>query len=417
MMEKITEKRRFDESVIELYDYHPPRRGEVREGVVIAVEEQGILVDIGAKYDGVVPREELDEEAAARLAVGERVAVYIVGPQDNEGNLLVSIRRAQQEMDWQRAKALLESGELWEGKVTGYNKGGLLVPFGHLDGFVPQSHLMSFPQNLSPEERAQRLADFIGEMLPLKVIEVDRGRRRLVLSHREAIHDWRREQRTRLLKQLTEGEIVHGTVTEIHDFGAFVDVGGAEGLIHISELSWHHVEHPSEVVREGQKLDVYILELDHERKRIALSLKRLQPDPWSLVGERYAPGDLIEGVVTRITNYGAFVRLEEGVEGLVHVSEMPRGTGPQEAVSPGERVLVRVLTADPEHHRISLSLRQVPSPHQERQPPQAEGGDPESVEVPMPKESAEDEFEDPVDDTAIATDTILPAPHQEAMYA
>lgn len=346
------------------YDYYPPQRGDIRQGVLLSVADGRAIVDIGTKREGIVPKRDLEllgEEAMAQLTVGDEVTVYVMRPEDREGNLLVSINRARWEADWKRAEELLESEDIWEGEAKGYNKGGLLVPFGRLQGFVPMSHIVELPRSLSQEEKKEHLAGFVGEKLPLKVIEVNRHRRRLILSNRAAVRAWRRKQREHLLEELCEGDVVHGTVSSLCDFGAFVDLGGADGLVHISELAWHRVKHPSEVLEEGWEVDVYVLRLDYERKRIGLSLKRLQPDPWSLVDVKYTPNDLVEGVVTNIVDFGAFVRVEEGVEGLVHVSEMPNGVSPKEAVSPGQQVLVRVLRVQPDRRRMGLSLRQVDS--------------------------------------------------------
>jgi small subunit ribosomal protein S1 len=355
-----------EESMEELitgpYDYRPPQRGDVREGVIVSMEDHQAIVDIGGKREGVVPKRDLEllgEEAVAQLAVGDEVAVYVMRPEDRDGNLRVSINRAQQEADWERARELLESEKVWEEEVVGHNRGGLLISFGRIQGFIPQSHVAELPRGLSREQRLERLPEFVGQKMPVKVVEVDRRRRRLVLSNRAAIRAWRREQRERLLGELTEGEVVHGTVSSLCDFGVFVDLGGADGLVHVSELAWHRVRHPSEVLEEGQEVDVYVLRLDYDRQRIGLSLKRLQPDPWSLVASKYVPGDLVEGVVTNVVDFGAFVRVEEGVEGLVHVSEMPDGLSPEEAVQPGERVLVRVLHVQPDRRRMGLSLREV----------------------------------------------------------
>jgi len=346
------------------YDYYPPQRGDIRQGILLSLEDDQAIVDIGGKREGIVPKRDLEllgEEAVSQLAVGGEVAVYIMRLEDRDGNLLVSINLAQQEADWKRAEELLENEEIGEGEVEGYNRGGLLVPFGRLQGFVPMSHIAELPRGLSREEKKERLAELVGEKLPLKVIEVNRRRRRLVLSNRAAVRAWRRKQRERLLEELCEGDVVHGTVRSLCDFGAFVDLGGADGLVHISELAWHRVKHPSGVLEEGQEIDVYVLRLDYERKRIGLSLKRLQPDPWSLVDVKYAPDDLVEGIVTNVMDFGAFVRVEEGVEGLVHVSEMPNGIPPQEVVSSGQRVLVRVLSVQPDRRRMGLSLQQVAS--------------------------------------------------------
>ena len=350
------------------YDYQPPQRGDIRRGILISVEDGPAIVDIGGKREAIVPRRDLellDEDTAIQLTVGAEVMVVVLSPEDRDGNLLVSINLAQKEKDWIRAEEFLESGDVLEEEVVGQNKGGLLVSFGRIQGFVPASHVVELPRRLSQEERQERLTELIGEKLPLKVIEVDRPRRRLVLSNREAVQIWKRQQRERMVKKLVEGDVVHGRVSSLRDFGAFVDLGGADGLVHISELAWHWVNHPSELLAEGQEVDVYVIQLDHEHMRIGLSLKRLQPDPWSLVAERYTPGDLVEGTVTNVVDFGAFVCVEEGVEGLVHASEIPDGLSSQEAVSLGQRVWVRVLSVQSERHRVGLSLRDVSDRNQE----------------------------------------------------
>jgi small subunit ribosomal protein S1 len=247
------------------------------------------------------------------------------------------------------------------GNRIGHNRGGLVVPFGKVRGFVPASQIDRFPRRLEPEEKRRRLAALVGQRLALKVIEVDRRRRRLILSERAGRRAWRRKQRQRLLNELCEGDVLRGTVSTLCNFGAFVDLGGADGLAHISELSWGRIRHPREVVRVGDEVDVYVLRLDHERNRIALSLKRLQPDPWTLVDEKYEVGQLVEGVVTKVVRFGAFVEIEPGLEGLLHVSELadiaPRN--PRDLVKEGDRLLVRIIRIQSWRRRMGLSLREV----------------------------------------------------------
>jgi small subunit ribosomal protein S1 len=255
----------------------------------------------------------------------------------------------------------MESGELQEGEVIGHNRGGLLISFGGLQAFLPQSQIGAFPRGLSREERMERLPSLVGEKLPFKVIEVERRRRRLVVSNRDAVRAWERMQRQRLLEELTEGDVVRGTVSSLRDFGAFVDLGGADGLIHISELAWHRVKHASEVLSKGQEIEVYVLRLDYERQRIGLSLRRLQPDPWSLAEDTITPGDVVGGEVTNVVDFGAFVRVAEGIEGLVHVSEIPGGLSAEDALTRGAKVQVRVLRIDAGRERLGLSLRDMPN--------------------------------------------------------
>jgi small subunit ribosomal protein S1 len=270
------------------------------------------------------------------------------------------------EKDWTKAQEFLESGQVWEGQVSGSNRGGLLVRFGHIRGFVPASHLWGLDSpHLPPDQRQAKLQAYARQKLPLKVIEVDRDRRRLILSERLARRQLRQQTMERLLDELLEGQVVRGTVTRLVNFGAFVDLGGADGLTHVSELAWWRVRHPKEVVQVGDEVDVYILRLDHQRKRISLSLKRLQPSPWDLIDETYTQGQLVSGVVKNVVEFGAFVVLDIGVEGLVHVSELadPPPSDPRQVVQQGDELVLRILRVDSFHHRLSLSLKRV-SPQQ-----------------------------------------------------
>ncbi|MEA3346048.1 MAG: S1 RNA-binding domain-containing protein [Chloroflexota bacterium] len=347
------------------YEYQFPQRGDIRKGVIISIEPREIVVDIGVKRDGIVPPRDLEilgEEEMAKLSVGDQVSVYVLNPVDEEGNIIVSINLARKQQDWIRAQEMEQSGDVFEEKVIDFNKGGLLTSFGRLRGFIPASHVSTMPRGLSQGEKMARLKEYVGQMMPLKVIEVDRRRRRLILSERAALREWREQQKKQLLETLTEGKVRHGVVSSLADFGAFVDLGGADGLIHISELSWDRVSHPREVLKPGQEVDVYILRLDRERKRIGLSLKRLQPDPWSLVEEKYQVDQLVKGDITNIVDFGAFARLEPGIEGLIHVSEIAEDDieNPSDVLEPGEEVLLRIISVDPERKRIGLSLRQIP---------------------------------------------------------
>jgi small subunit ribosomal protein S1 len=346
------------------YDYQLPKRGDVHTGVVIEIGDRGAIVDAGFKRDGIVPAgdlDRLDDETLESIQPGDEVAVTVRKPQDEEGRLILSIYQALVREDWQKAEKMMEEGELYEGTISGFNRGGLLVPFGRIRGFIPASHTVGMPRGLKGEERRERLADMVGDEVGLKIIEVDRHRRRLILSQRQARRAWQKIQRKRVMEELTEGETVTGTVTGITDFGAFVDLGGADGLIHISELSWKQVDDPREVVEVGDEVEVYVLNLDWDRTRIALSLKRLKPNPWSQVAEHYEVGELVEGKVSRVLDFGAFVQLNLGVEGLLHVSEMT-GTSqlsPTEILSESQRVLVKIIGIDTHKQRITLSARQV----------------------------------------------------------
>ena len=348
----------------EEYAYHRPQRGDIRKGVILSIDSEEIVVNIGLKREGIVPSsdlEKLGEEAVSELEVGSEVPVFILRPHDQSGNMIVSLHRARLEQDWLNAQELLASGEVWEGVVSGYNRGGLVVPFGKVRGFVPASQITNFPRRLPPDQRESKLAEMVGRKLHLRVIEVDRRRRRLVFSERAGEREWREQQRERLIQELCEGDIVHGKVSNLCKFGAFVDVGGADGLVHVSELSWQRVRHPREVLQVGEEVDVYVLRLDYERKRIGLSIKRLQPEPWTLIDDKYDVGQLVEGTITKVTDFGAFALIKEGVEGLIHISELaePAPNHPREIVQEGEQLLLRIVKLDVRRRRLGLSLKRV----------------------------------------------------------
>jgi small subunit ribosomal protein S1 len=255
----------------------------------------------------------------------------------------------------------MDEEEIIEEEITGFNKGGLLIQFGQIQGFVPASQVISMRRGSQGQDYQQALQDLVGEELPLKVIEVDHRRRRLILSERQARREWRQAQKEEFLEELEESQIRTGVVTSFCDFGAFVNLGVMDGLIHISELSWKRVDKPSDVLELGQEIEVYVLSVDRERERIALSLKRLQPDPWEEAAGKYQEGQLVECVITNVVRFGAFARLEPGIEGLVHISELAEGPvrEPEDIVQVGERLLLKVIRVDMERHRIALSLRQV----------------------------------------------------------
>lgn len=347
------------------YDYERPRRGQIRQGEILKVDSNGVTVDLGLKRDGFVPYkdvERLDEEVVSSLEPGQEIKARVVRLEDAEGHLLLSMYQARFEKDWIRAGKLLESGEIWQDNVTGYNRGGLTVKFGHIQAFVPASHLWESPvRHLSSDQREAELKGYVGQELAFKVIEVNRERRRLIVSERLARQQIREESKERLLSELVEGQVVRGTVNRLANFGVFVDLGGADGLIHVSELAWRRAGHPRDVLQLGDEIDVYILGLDCERKRIGLSLKRLQPDPWTLVDETYTVDQLVSGTVTNVVDFGAFVGLDLGVEGLVHASELadPPPSNPQELLKRGDELVLRILRIDSFRERIGLSLKQV----------------------------------------------------------
>lgn len=344
----------------------PPQRGDVIEGTIVSISPMEVLVDVGCKTEGFVGArdlEHLDRDFRRSLQVGDNVMVYVVRPSDAQGNIVLSLTRAQLESDWKKAEKLFEAGEIVEEAVTDFNRGGLIVNLARVRGFVPASQVVStsIPRDVSDEEREQMLEQVKGTTLRLKIIELDRKRNRLILSERAAVREWRQEQKERLLDDLQPGNTRRGVVSSLCDFGAFVDLGGADGLIHLSELSWRRVGHPKQVLEVGQEVAVYVLSVDKDRRRIALSLKRLQKEPWSTVEERYQIGQLVTGQVTKLTNFGAFVQLDQDIEGLVHISEISdeRIGHPRDVLTEGQEITTRVIRIDADRQRIGLSVRRV----------------------------------------------------------
>jgi small subunit ribosomal protein S1 len=344
-----------------------PRSGEIREGMIASVSNDEILVSIGAKSEGIIPSKELaqlNEDARAKLKVGETVKVFIISPESRQGNLILSLTRAMEEDDWAKADEFLKSKEIHEGKVEGFNKGGLIVEMGYLRGFVPASQVsLSRRMGYTGDTPEQRWSGMIDETMMVRVIEVDRERRRLIMSEKAAAQESRETLKDRLLEELVEGTTRKGRVTSLADFGAFVNINGADGLVHLSEISWDRIEHPSEVLKVGQEIEVKIISIDRERRRIGLSIRRLKNDPWEVYTEAYQIGQLIEGTITRLTKFGAFARIDENLEGLIHVSELSdkRIEHPKEVVSDGDVITLRVIKIDNERRRLGLSLRKVES--------------------------------------------------------
>src|ERR687894_357189 len=343
------------------HDYKSLKYGDVMDGVIMHLDREEILVDIGSKSEGIVPSREystLTPEEKQALAIGDTILVFVVQPENAEGHPVVSIDRARQEKSWRRLQEIHEANEVIEAEVTNYNKGGLLVTLDGVRGFVPASQVTEIRGGDEASKQAD-MARLIGSSLPLKVIEINRHRNRLILSERQAVQERRDVMKERLIDELSEGEVRKGRVSSICDFGAFVDIGGADGLVHLSELSWSRVRHPSEVLRIGQEVDVYVLGINAQEKKIALSIKRTQAEPWSRVAAAYEVGQLVRGTVTQLANFGAFARIEDGIEGLIHVSELvdDRLTHPKQVVSEGDDLLLRIIRIDPQRRRMGLSLR------------------------------------------------------------
>jgi len=344
-----------------------PKSGEIREGTIASINQSQILVSIGAKSEGVIAGRELeviDNEDREAFEVGQEIPVFVVSPEDSNGNVVLSYKRAQEQMAWTSVEKQMEDDEIIESKVIGYNKGGLIVGVQGLRGFVPASQISALRRSQAVGDTPeQRWAKMINEPISVRIIEVDKSRRRLICSERAASSESRQSIKERVIEELDEGQVYTGRVTSLADFGAFVNINGADGLVHLSELSWDRIQHPSEILEIGQEVKVKVINIDREKRRIGLSLRALSDDPWRSRIEKYSVGQLVEGEITRLTKFGAFARLEGDIEGLIHISEISetRIEHPKEVLKEGETVALRIIRIDPEQHRIGLSLRKVDS--------------------------------------------------------
>ena len=344
-----------------------PKKGEIREGIIASVKNNELLVSVGAKSEGVITGrefEQIPDEEKQAFEVGQEILVYVLNVSDQQ--ILLSYNKAREKEDWDFAEKLKESGEPYESEIIGYNKGGLLTSIGKLQGFVPASQVsalrrVSFADGETPD---QRWGKMVGETIKVCVIEVDRERKRLILSERKALNETRESLKDRLLDELQIGDVRKGRVTSLADFGAFVNIDGADGLVHLSEISWERIKHPKEVLHIGQEVEVKIISIDQDQKRIGLSIRQLQEDPWIQKVSHLKERMLVEGTITHITDFGAFAKIDDDLEGLIHVSELSdqRIEHPKEVVHEGEVLTLRIIKIDPERHRIGLSLKKVDSP-------------------------------------------------------
>jgi small subunit ribosomal protein S1 len=350
------------------------KHGDVVEGTVVRIDPDEILVDFGGKSEGVVSNRELmgrrgpreADESRPELKVGDEVLVYVLQPESPEGHAVLSLRRAGLERKWRAMQERFDAGEIVEARVIDHNKGGLIVDLG-VRGFVPISQIVDFPRrprDEQPRDAAQEIAEklqpFVGRTLRLKILEVNRKANRLILSEKVALYEERREKRDELFSSLQVSQRVTGVVRSIAPFGVFIDLGGIDGLVHKSELSWNKVNNPETAYAIGEEVEAEVIDINHERGRISLSIRRLQPDPWQESVAKYTIGDVIEGTVTKLVNFGAFVRVEEGLEGLIHISELSnqRVAHPGDVVKEGEVLKLKIISLDSERHRLGLSLKQ-----------------------------------------------------------
>ena len=344
-----------------------PQQGETRKGVIASISQGQILVSVGTKSEGIISGKEYEAipaEDLKEMKLGDEIPVYVINPEDQNGNLTLSYVRARDESNWQKAEELLASKGSFQSTIIGYNKGGIIVSLGGLRGFVPASQVsLSRRSSLTGDTPEQRWSSMVGQPIEVSVIEVDRERHRLILSERFARPESRESLKERVIDELKEGDIISGHVTSLAEFGAFVNVNGADGLVHLSEVSWDRIQHPNQVLKVGDEVKVKVISIDREKKRIGLSIRQLQDDPWSSQTANYQVGQLIEGKITRLTKFGAFAKLEGDIEGLIHISEISekRIEHPKEALKEGDVVTLRIIKIDPDNHRIGLSLRRVDS--------------------------------------------------------
>lgn len=354
----------FAQELEQFLDFDSPSEGDLRTGTIVSISPQGIIVALdNLKRDGIVPHHDLNklgEEEREALKVDDQVTVKVMSGNDPD-TLTVSIYEARIVEDWADVNKLRESQDVIEVEVIGYNKGGLIAPYGRLRGFIPLSQVSGFSRGLNDRDRQRKMAKMRGEKLPVKVIEVDQERKRLVFSEREGVKESREAERQKFFEELKPGDVLNGTVRSMRDFGVFVDLGPADGLVHVSELAWYRIDHPKEVVKIGDKVDVQVLKVNAADQRISLTRKPLIVNPWTVIHETYSEQQLVEGRVVRLVEYGAFVELEPGVEGLLHITQLSRTPvrSVDEYVREDEEHLLRVLSIDSDRQRIRLSLKSV----------------------------------------------------------
>ena len=344
-----------------------PQAGEIKTGMIASISPGQIMVSIGAKSEGIINGQEFElipPDIFASMEVGQEIPVYIITPEDHNGNLLLSYIRALEAESWEKADELMKAKDVFTGKIVGYNRGGLLVSFDKLRGFLPASQLsFSRRAEITGDNPEKRFGEMIGEEITLQIIEVDQERRRLIFSERAASHETRDTIRDKVIEKLEIGEVRKGRVTSLADFGAFVNINGADGLVHLSEISWDRIRHPGDELKVGQEVEVQVISIDEDKRHIGLSIRRLKEDPWQDQIKNLKVGQLVEAKITRLTKFGAFAMLSNGIEGLVHISELSEDHigHPKEILHEGDQVTLRIIKIEPESHRIGLSLRRVES--------------------------------------------------------
>lgn len=349
------------ERLLDEYHYTVPKLSQILNGEIKSIDEDTILLDVGMKRAAIVPSREmrsLSDEVIDRISIGDVIPVYVTRTPVGDEDLYVSIEKGIEHRNWIEAEKLMSQDDAVVLEIVGENRGGLLVQFDHLVGFVPNSQIPELRRTNNRGEMQERKKGMIGTFIPVKPIEVDRCRDKLIFSASQ----FQKEAREQRLHELSVGDIIQGKVTNIVDYGIFVDLEGIDGLVHISELAWQQVEHPSDLFAVGDEIDVLVKKVDIDRQRISLSRKALIPGPWDKLEDEYQSGDFIEVEIVNIVDFGVFAEVIDGVEGLIHESELgySRGNSEQIAINPGEKLLVKILSIDPDRRRVALSMRQVP---------------------------------------------------------
>ena len=370
-MTNITEQPNSDDLMDKLLFENPPRkplrRGEIIDGTIMEINDEGLLLNIGHKSEGVVPQREMrsipkiDYE---KLNKGSEVVALVINPEDDDGTTVLSVDKARGETGWRVLEKAKDEDRPVEGVIIGSNRGGAVVQAEDVQGFIPLSQLVGQSRELFVPKKENAKEGFIGMRITFKIFELNRRRNRAIFSEKAVLQEDRLEKKKQLIQKIKVGDILQGRIVGLATFGAFVDIGGADGLIHISELSWSQVQSPEELVKTGTEIDVYVLKVDRENRKIALSLKRMEPEPWVTVADNYSVGQLVSAVVTKLTNFGAFARIDGVVEGLIHISELSEQMiqHPNEVVNSGDEVTLKIIRIEPERRRLGLSLKQAVDP-------------------------------------------------------
>ncbi len=362
-----TEKTSMDELIEEFLPHKPLKRGEIIDGKIMSINDNGLLIDIGYKSEGFIPTREMktlvsDEDK--EINVGDEVIAYVVNPETNSGSSVLSIDRARGEQGWRILEKAMQNDESCHGVILSANRGGAVVESEGVQGFIPLSQLVGPSRELFVNGGEAPKDGFIGMKIQFKIIELNRRRNRAIFSERVALEAERQVLKKKLLNTLKEGDVIKGRIVGVSNFGAFVDLGGADGLIHISELSWGPVKNPEDFVTVGTDMDVYVLKIDRETLKIALSLRRLTPEPWEQIQSGLEIGQKVTGTITKLANFGAFARIEPGVEGLIHISELSYDVvkHPKNVVSEGDKLELQIIRIEPDRKRLGLSIKRLSDP-------------------------------------------------------